>query len=310
MTEPNLGANAGAGAIIDAIDRLKGYFSDYEPDMKSVTYDYRTGTSEMRLKITIPDDRARRYGDVKIPIKEGYRIQETISSDFNTVDALWQQQNGYWVLDPTDLPNDDQYRVTLEGEVGSDVFNRLITLEASDDPIQEGGVDQYWIEALIKDPKTLSEIYEELRVNNVNLTVNVGVQRCFSTAIPDDVIRVFKRTMNLIDASNTGDFYDVKLAHKLREGTRDKVSVSEGEAANLIRSLASTENMEDYISIEQPYRREDITTETFKHNVLPETVAVDISTNLSLEQKAANGWLEFQKDDYTEHIREETEDLL
>jgi hypothetical protein len=37
---------------------------------------------------------------------------------------------------------------------------------------------------------------------------------------------------------------------------------------------------------------------------------VEIATNLDLEQQAAKGTLKFEKENYTEHIEEETADLL
>jgi hypothetical protein len=51
MSEPSANATAGISGVIEALDRLNGYLSGYKPDTRSVTYNHRSGTSEMTLKI-------------------------------------------------------------------------------------------------------------------------------------------------------------------------------------------------------------------------------------------------------------------
>lgn len=314
MSDPSVSGNATLSGIVEALDRVKGYFSGYEPDARSVTYDYRNQTSEMTLKITVPDNlgrhaRGRKAGKVKIPRARGYEFREMFSSeDFETVRAPWTRTESHWILDPTNLPSGENYMVRLDKrDIDADEFARIIDLNVPDDPVSKGGIDQYWVQSAIKDPSQLETTYEELKVNNVDLDIRVGVQRCFSNAIPEDVLDGFKRWSEVRNADNRNE---VLVAHRRFREARKRMKMSEGELANYLRSLASAEQFEDFISIESPYRRQGIQPTTYEHAIFPEQIEVSISTNLSLEQKAAKGTLEFHKADYEEHIRDETEDLV
>ena len=312
MTEPSASATAGVSGVIEAIDRLKGYLSGYKPDTRSVTYDYRSGTSEMTVKITVPDNRGRKVGKVKIPREEGYEIREMFSSgDFTPVGAKWDQNSDYWILDPANLPAGENFMLRLNNEnVNEDVFEEIIDLNVPEDPMSKSGVDQYWVQSSIRDPKTLQDIYQDFKINNVDLNIRVGVQPCFSTGIPDDVTERIERTRELIEASNEGDRNAVSTAHIRRREARKQGSVTEQEIASLIRSLANPSKFGEFISIESPYRQENIESNTLSNEIFPEEISVEIATNLDLEQQAAKGTLKFEKENYTEHIEEETADLL
>lgn len=314
MSDPSVGGNATLSGIVEALDRAKGYFTGYEPDARSVTYDYRNQTSEMTLKITVPDNlgrhaRGRTAGKVKVPRARGYEFREMFSSeDFTPVRAPWTKTESHWVLDPTDLPPGENYMIRLDKrDIDGEEFARIIDLNVPDDPVSKNGVDQYWVQSAIKDPRQLEETYEELKVNNVDLDIRVGVQRCFSNAIPDDILEGFKRWTEVRNAKNRNE---VVVAHRRFREARKKMKMSEGELASYLRSLASAEQFQDFISIDSPYRRQDIEPTAYEHAIFPEQISVSISTNLSLEQKAAKGTLEFQKADYEAHIRDETEGLV
>lgn len=314
MSDPSVGGNATLSGIVDALDRVKDYFSGYKPDARSVTYDYRNQTSEMTLKITVPDNlgrhaRGRSAGKVQIPRARGYEFREMFSSeDFAPVRAPWTKTESYWVLDPTNLPPGENYMIRLDKrDIDAEEFTRIIDLNVPDDPVTKNGVDQYWVQSAIKDPRQLEATYEELKVDNVDLDIRVGVQRCFSNAIPDDVLEGFKRWTEVRNAENRNE---VVVAHRRFRKARKRMKMSEGELANYIRSLASAEQFEEFISIDSPYRRQEIEPTAYEHAIFPEQIRVSISTNLSLEQKAAKGTLEFHKEDYEEHIRDETEDLV
>jgi hypothetical protein len=165
MSEPSASATAGVSGVIEALDRLKGYLSGYKPDTRSVTYDYRSGTSDMTLKITVPDNRGRKVGKIKIPRKEGYEIREMFSSgDFRPVGAKWEQNSDYWILNPEKLPTGENFMLRLNNEnVNQDVFEEIIDLNVPEDPMSKSGVDQYWVQSSIRDPKTLQDIYEDFK---------------------------------------------------------------------------------------------------------------------------------------------------
>jgi len=296
--------------IFEFVDRSREFLSGYNPDMKSLKYDYSTKTSEIKLSIDVPDSSARHVGEIRIPAK-GYRIKETVTPRFREVsDIAWTKEDDEWVLDPVDLPNHNMFLITLEGAVEDSVLDRVVDVDTVEDPVKQQGVHQYWVQARIEDPATFKDIWRDLRIDGVDLTVNVGVQQCFSTAIPDRVVRLFRRTSETLRAMNEEDFRSAYKEYRLREGTEEALSMSEGEAAAMLRSLASAEKIRDYIRVEQPYRRRTINSDTYEQSILPEEVEVDVETDLTFEQPAAKGYLRFDHKDYTEFLEGEADDLL
>lgn len=296
--------------IFEFVDRSKEFLSGYDPDMQSLKYDYGTKTSEIKVKINVPNSASRNSGDIRIPA-DGYRIKETLTPRFTEVkDAAWDRHGDEWVLDPDDLPDFSTYLVTLEGEVSDSVLDRVVNVDTVEDPMKQQGVHQYWVQARIEDPATFQDIWKDLRIDGVDLTVNVGVQQCFSTAIPDRVVRLFRRTSKTLREMNRGDFRSARKEFQLRSGTEEALSVSEAEAAAVLRSLASAEKIRDYIAVERPYRRREINSDTYEQSILPEEVEVGVETDLTLEQPAAKGYLDFQHQEYTQYLEEEAEDLL
>lgn len=296
--------------VFEFVDRTKEFLSDYNPDMKSLKYNYDTHLSEIKVRINVPNNRSRHAGEIRIP-SGGYRIKETVTPTFHEVkNTVWEKDGDEWVLDPTELPDHDMYLVTLEGKVEDKVLNRVVSVDTPEDPMKQEGLHQYWIQSRIEDPATFEDIWDDLRVDGVKLTVNVGVHQCFSTAIPDRVIRLFRRTSKTLRAMNEEDFRSAWKEYRLREGTEQALSMSEGEAAALLRSLASAEKIRDYINVERPFRRRRINSDTYEQSVLPEEVEVDVETELSFKQPAAKGYLAFQHDDYTEFLEKEADELI
>lgn len=314
MTTPETSATV--SSIIEAYENLKGYFDGYHPDKRSVTYDYRNRTAEMMLKITVPNNfgrriRAGKRGKVQIPLAEGFRFIDMFSpGDFETVNTAWTKTDTHWIMDPTDLPAGDNYLVRLEKTgIGDDIFNKIVEFSMPNDPMSEGGSDVYYIQSAITEPALFEDVYEEFRVENVNIEVKVAVQGCFSTAIPERIPRSIRRSQRLLQASNQNDLRELEHIHRLRKGTRDAMEISEWEAVKMIKNLTAPDQFSEFIDVTSPYTRENIIQNSQNEGFLPENVNVDVSTNLDLENRAAKGKLKFFKEDYTEFIEDKTQDL-
>lgn len=296
--------------IIKGLDRLKKYLADYNPDTKSVKWNHKDRSSEMTIKVEIPNSMRRRLNDVRIPIDDGYVIDEMYSSALNPVKQNWKRKDDCWVLDPADLPSNEEYIIQMtKSNVDVDAFDKIIEVQSSQDSVADSGIEQHWVNARIKNRKMFEEIYKDFEVNDIELTVNVGVHKCFSTAIPDRVTEMFERTRELLKASSKGERGNVTVAHRRRHQAQQELNMSEQEAADIIRSLATAEDVGNFISIDNPFRRRRIEPTTHE-NALPAEVSVDVSTDLSLEKEAAAGNLKFNKDGYTDYLEEETNDII
>lgn len=85
MSDPQTSLSAD---LVDVVRRAYEFFEDFEPQTRSVRYNYREATSEMTFLIRVPDSRKRKFGKVKIPISDGYRLKDMFSlPDYKPVKA-------------------------------------------------------------------------------------------------------------------------------------------------------------------------------------------------------------------------------
>ena len=50
-----------ANLILDVVDRLRNYFSDFKPESKTLSIDFASKTSTIGFRITVPDDRRKNF---------------------------------------------------------------------------------------------------------------------------------------------------------------------------------------------------------------------------------------------------------
>jgi hypothetical protein len=308
MSEPttNLSAN-----LVNVVSRAYDFFDDFRPQTKSVRYNYREATSEITFLIEVPDGRKRQFGEVKIPIREGYRLKDMFTlPEYNPVRAAYTSGEGYISFNPKELPNQSEYIVTLNGDVEPQTLDEIVHLKAPEDPTRSKKEDSYWIHSAIKRPGVMKDIYDDMQVDNVDISLSVGVQRCFSNSIPEDVLSVFDRTRDLLEASNEDDRNRILTASRRRTRARRDLSTSPAEAADIVRSLATAENIQDYIRVDDPFRERNINPGTPKQHIFPETVSVDVTTDLDLDRQAADGDITFQKKSFEEFVEGKIDDEI
>jgi hypothetical protein len=308
MSEPttNLSAN-----LVNVVSRAYDFFDDFRPQTKSVRYNYREATSEITFLIEVPSGRKRQFGKVKIPVREGYRLKNMFSlPEYNPVKAAYTSDQGYISFNPKELPNQSEYIVTLNGDVEPQTLDEIVHLKAPEDPTRSKKEDSYWIHSAIKRPGVMKDIYDDMQVDNVDISLSVGVQRCFSNSIPEDVLSVFDRTRDLLEASNEDDRNRILTASRRRTRARRDLSTSPAEAADIVRSLATAENIQDYIRVDDPFRERNINPGTPKQHIFPETVSVDVTTDLDLDRQAADGDITFQKKSFEEFVEGKIDDEI
>jgi hypothetical protein len=308
VSEPgtNLTAN-----LVDVVSRAYDFFDNFRPETKSVRYNYREATSEITFLLHVPDSRKRKFGKVKIPISEGYRLKGMFSlPEYNPVKAAYTSGDGYISFNPKELPNQDKYVVTLTGDVEPQTLKEIVHLKAPEDPTRTEEEDSYWVHSAIKRPGVMKDVYDDMQVDNVDISLQVGVQRCFSNGIPEDVLNVFDRTRDLLEASNEDDRNQIITASRRRYQARRDLSTSPAEAADIVRSLATAENLQDYIRVDDPFRERNINPGTPEQHIFPETVSVDVTTDLNLDQQAADGDIVFKKKNFEEFVEDTIDDEI
>jgi hypothetical protein len=308
MSEPQGALTAN---LVDVVGRAYEFFDDFGPQTKSVRYNYREATSEMTFLIRVPDSQKRKFGKVKIPISEGYRLKEMFAlPDYTAVKAGYMSGEGYISFNPKELPSHNEYIVTLRGDVEPQTLEEIVHLKAPEDPTRTEEEDSYWVHSAIKRPGVMKEVYDDMQVDNVDISLNVGVQRCFSNGIPEDVLKIFDRTKELLEASNEDDRNQIVTASRRRFQARQDLSSSPAEAADIVRSLATADNLQDFINVDDPFRERNINPGTPEQHIFPEMVSVDVTTDLNLDQQAADGDIIFRKKDFQEFVEGKIDDEI
>lgn len=63
----------------------------------------------------------------------------------------------------------------------------IILLKEIQNRDQTPELDKYWLNSMIRNVDYFKKIYQELEIDDVNVSVHVGVERCFSTTFPKEM---------------------------------------------------------------------------------------------------------------------------
>lgn len=289
--------------ILEQLKKLYKALSHYKPETTSMRINYKDGSSDLTLYLSIPDTIKRRIRHVEIPAYVGYKICEMYDESFNRVDYVIEYKDGKWVLHADKLPASEKYLVIMKGKISKEALDRIVKVHAPEDPKKDEECDKYWIHSAIKDMRILEQIWKELAVERVTTNVRVGVERYFTASIPGPIKKMLRTRESILRAIETGQREKSRLEFQYRYWKR-KTRVTTGEIYEVIRKLVSGEIFTNFISVDNPYEISSIepVTPVF---FIPEKVGVGVETDLSFQRPAAEGYLTFKKKDFSEHVSEE-----
>ena len=173
--------------IISSYDTLVKKLAPYKPDVKKLQFDCLNKTSILKLRITVPDGIKRNIRNIEIPASGDYKITEITDTMFNAVTSTPQLIDNKWIKKAKDLPKSEHFLVTMESKVSEDIINKLVRIDAPEDPIRNDEIDEYWVHSAIRDIALLESIYQELNIDNVQTSVKVGIQRTFTSSTPPEI---------------------------------------------------------------------------------------------------------------------------
>lgn len=300
LTDP-LTAAATAAELARAVSKVPKFFEPFRPSIRGLNLDYKDCEAELKVLINVAGH--RRGKKVIIPTNEQFEIVEMVDSAFNRIERLWKRTDKGLVLKAKDLPhNSDLFLVTLRGPIPRESVRGLVDIHVPATPYVDSELDKYWLATAIRDPEILKIMYQDLQIRGVDLTVNVTVQRCFSTSIPHKMRAVMIASRDLIRASQTGNReLKRKAEHRLRMVSK-YIRVTDSEIAVAITSLVSEELFRDYIRATNPYSLSGISPDGATLSPIPKRMNVSVSTNLSYQLKTANGELIFDREKYKDEI--------
>jgi len=178
----------------------------------------------------------------------------------------------------------------------------LKEIQNSIDPKSE--LNKYWLNSMIRNVDYFKKIYQELEIDDVNVSVHVGVERCFSTTFPKEMKRVLEASQRWTRAGHGRDRNEIQRAWlNLRKVTRtSKIQV--GDLIQAIYKLTLGELFTEYLVVDLPYSLEEVKREERFMGLFPEKMSVNAFTDLNLRQPIAKGYLTFKKKKYMKKIED------
>jgi len=298
-----------ANIIVGWLEKASDYFKPFKPEIKSMVVNYRNRRSEINLLLNIPEGIRRAIHYVEIPAYQNFMVQDMMDESFSRVGDLWWYEDGKWKLDPARLPKCENYLLMLRGTVPDETLNQLVRIQPAVNRDQTEEDDRFWLDCMLRNVGLLEKIWKELSIDEVNVGVRVGIERCFSTTIPKEFKRRLEATRRWVAAGRGKDKEEVQRAWRnVRQVTQtSKVSVE--EIIDTIYKLTSGEAFGAYLNLEQPYRLGEIRREEIYTTPFPARMAVEATTELGLQKPTATGYLTFKKKAYTEKIKETLDKL-
>lgn len=308
----SISPTAAAAATIEWYDRIKNIFTDFKPETMSLTINFSRGVSQIGSKITVPDGLRKKRRKIKIPVINGYNIVQMLDGGFQEQTRLWKLSDGYFVLNARDLPKSEHYLLTMEGNVEKKVLESFVFIKQAANRDNDDQDDKYWLDASLKQPGTLEKIYDDLAIDDINVGVEVNIEKMFGLTLPKEMEEKASAIHNLLEASSSNfdrnKLFKAALAYKKQ--ARVSPTFDPGNFAKIIQKLTARDVIEQYINIERPYNIDNIEQPVKYVNIVPQSIKVQALTRLTLEQPIAAGYLVFNREKYLNKLRSEFQKLI
>jgi len=288
--------------VFEWMGKVKKAFKPFKPEFKDIRINYRTHKSELRLALYIPDSIKRTIAKTKVPAYQNFVVSEMIDESFSIVPSAWVFHKGNWILKSSSLPSSERFLLKLVGEVPRKILSDIVRIQPAQNRDQTPEQDKYWLHSMIRNVDYFKDIYRELEVDDINVMVHVGVERCFSTTFPKELKTLLKASQRWTRAGYGRDRNEIQRAWSELRRVRRHSNVQVGDIIATIYKLTLGELFAEYLTVEQPYSLGEMKREERFMGMFPQKMAVEAHVDLNLKHPVATGYLTFNKDEYMKHI--------
>lgn len=302
--------SASPGDALVWFEKFKEYFKDFHPEAKSMTINFTRKTSDIGLALKIEEGFRKNHNKIKIPAYPGFQITKMQDASFNQIQSLWKLIDGEWILDAKELPPSDGYFIELEGNIEQKNLEGLVHIKPSINRDSNDDVDRYWLDASLRDPKKLEEIWTELQIDEVNVGVKIDITKLFGLRIPQELKDKADSIQKYLYAGRQGDrglVFNAMWDFKRQER---KTPFHPNDFLQVIQNLTARKTLIDYISVDKSYNIGDIEHSTKYEGIVPQDVKVQALTTLTLKDPQSIGYLTLQRRLYLDKIKEEFDKIL
>jgi hypothetical protein len=177
------------------------------------------------------------------------------------------------------------------------LLRRLVHRNADREPVEENGIDAYWISAQLKSVTALRTRYGRVNLRDVDFLLNVGIQSDLKTAVPPSFVRQMEVGNLLVKERDRNKKLKLMFEqlHLQRAGPADSRKVLKD-----MQDMFMPSEFARFVSVKDEFRFQEIRRGTDGKDgglfgALPQSMMVISHTNLGVDQPAAQGRVLYQK---------------
>ena len=291
-------------------EKAKSYFTDFKPVPKSMMINYGDKTSSIGLALKIDEGFRKNHNKIKMPAYQGFEIKKMQDASFNQIRSLWKFVDNQWILDAKDLPPSDGYFIELEGRIDEKSLKDMVHIKPSVNRDSNDEADRYWLDASLKNPKKLEEIWAELEINAVDVGVKIDMNKMFGLKIPQQLKDKTDSIQRFLKAGMLGDRNKVYASMNDLKRQEQKTAFNPDDFFKIIQNLTARETLLDYVSVDTSYTIGNIDNSTKYEKLVPLDVKVQTLTTLTLKNPQSLGYLTLKRKPYLDKIEKEFNKIL
>ncbi len=249
--------------------------------------------------------------EIKFPFETVYNVKviELKPGLGEIRDAVRKSENEF-ILDFKKCLNSDIFRLEVQYRMEGDFVNSLVKSRSSPEPF--GDEYKYHLSAQLIDPKSLTEGFSEVDVDDFPVSASIYVKENIDTVVPGlKEFKAFRRTESeMLSDYNPRNIGKLISLQKKRTNLRRKIKQENPqEALRALMKLLVPARFETYLKVDDEFRlhkcawgvaRLELPGSVF----LPESMEVISRTDLNLNHVAAKGVLHYQRGQFTRDVEE------
>lgn len=203
---------------------------------------------------------------------------------------------------------DNRFRVELEYKLqGKEAVSGLVYTSSPRETLSESSeseIERFWLHAELKTVKWLEEIYEKVRLEDIDVRVDVSVSDDLKEVISPEL----RHEIRMMAKLQSRDRNEQARALAYRSHRRlPKFKGNIFEATQKAQELFQPTKFRRYLKLEGPYRLASCKRGVSLADILlpldvPRSMYVYSATDLSLEEPAREGKLIYRKSDFTKKL--------
>lgn len=280
------------------------------PEVSKLEINYKYKKAKFFYKIGIPENSMReKIGKVVIPKTGSFKINDFFDGNFRNIlnYIRYSAYDNAYVINLRKLPLTNNFLIIFEGDLDPNLLNRLIRIQPAINKDSTDIIDKYWLDIMIRDIEVLEKIYESFKVNEINCSVKVGVERYFTTELPSSLKAGIDALNQFLSAGKESD--RIKLFSAWMKYKRSIHDINKDEIENFFREVTKKFFLKNYIEIDPPFYLGEIGSHEIE-KIVPKSFSVEALSDLSLKEPAASGYLKFNKKEYKKKVHEEIKENL